>query len=229
MCGRYTLRATPAQLHRLFRLLTAPLPFQPRYNIAPSQSIPAVRVSQGQREIAILRWGLVPRWANDPAIGNRMINARAETVAEKPAYRDAFRHRRCLVPADGFYEWQAHGKQKQPHYIHRPDGSVFAIAGIWEPSIGEGEPDTVAILTTTPNAVTRQIHDRMPAIIQEKDFDAWLDPATPPAALQALLKPLSDDALTSHPVGRGVNAPANDGPACIEAAAPAEEPRGLFG
>lgn len=195
----------------------------PRYNIAPSQGILAVRAApdggDGAREAAVLRWGLVPSWAKDPDIGNRMINARAETVAEKPSFRAAFRRRRCLVPATGFYEWRAASGPKQPYTIGMADGGPFAMAGLWEHWT---EPDgaaveTCAILTTEANELLRPIHARMPVIVAPSDFDLWLDPALAmPELLAPLLRPFDAAAMAAHPVSRHVNNVRNDDPACLE-------------
>ncbi|MGD8725986.1 MAG: SOS response-associated peptidase, partial [Gemmatimonadales bacterium] len=163
-------------------------------------------------------WGLIPSWAKDPTIGNRMINARAETVATKPAFEGAFKHRRCLIPADGFYEWQKTGSRKQPYYIGRRDGSVFAFAGLWERWADEGHDpiETFTIITTTPNDLLAPIHDRMPVILPTDRYDEWLDPAnTETEALQSLLGPAPAADLTATPVSTYVNSPHNEGPECV--------------
>jgi putative SOS response-associated peptidase YedK len=218
MCGRFTLRAAASVIAEQFALFDA-LELEPRYNIAPSQPLAAVRLSpQGQRELAWLRWGLVPRWAKEPSIGNRLINARAETVAAKPAFRDAFRHRRCLVVADGFFEWQGSGRGKQPYFIHRRDDRPFAFAALWESwSPAEGSSlETCTLITGEPNAVTRPIHDRMPVILAPDDYARWLDPQQPVEELQSLLAPFAAEAMEAWPVSPLVNSPANDDPRCIE-------------
>ncbi|MCE9590553.1 MAG: SOS response-associated peptidase [Planctomycetes bacterium] len=232
MCGRYTLHSTARRIANAFKLAIDPTFFMPRYNIAPSQPILAVRQRDGRREAAMLRWGLVPSWADDPAIGNRMINAKAETVADKPAFREAFNARRCLIPADGFYEWaKIDARHKQPMLIRRRDGEPMALAGLWERWVSDGEDalETCVIITTEPNAVMRPIHDRMPAIIETADVDDWLDPATPRATLERLLMPLADDRLEAHPVSTRVNSPAFDDAACIEIESAGDNDRGLFG
>jgi putative SOS response-associated peptidase YedK len=198
-------------------------PFAARFNIAPSQPIAVVRLAPGrpepQRELAWLRWGLIPSWAKDPAIGNRMINARSETAAEKPAYRAAMRRRRCLVAADGFYEWQRTGKRKQPYFIHLRDDRPFAFAGLWESWEG---PDHAAIesctlLTTEPNELIRPIHNRMPVILGQDDYSRWLDPAAQDSRkLTPLLRPFPSDAMAAHPVSTLVNNPAHEDPQCVE-------------
>jgi len=200
-------------------------PWKARYNIAPSQPVAAVRLAAGRakamagRELVWLRWGLIPSWASDPAIGNRLINARAETAAAKPAFRAAMRQRRCLVVADGFYEWQRAGKRKVPHLIRMRDDRPFGFAGLWE--VWEG-PDHSAIesctlLTTEANDVVRPIHDRMPVIIAPSDYDRWLDPGvTRSEELISLLRPYPSDRMTACAVGALVNSPANDDPGCVE-------------
>lgn len=214
MCGRFTL-ATPAeQIAALFGLEEVP-ELAPRYNIAPGQPIAVVRLSgSGRRELIWARWGLVPAWARDPALGARMINARCETVAEKPAFRAALKQRRCLVPADGFYEWRRDGPRKQPLYFSLVDGSPFAFAGLWERWQGTGGPlETCTILTTAAGEAVSSVHDRQPVIVAPADYGPWLDPATSGSAalrmaLQAELAPL----LRSYPVSSLVNDPSNDVP-----------------
>ncbi len=221
MCGRFTLR-TPA--HTLAKAFGVPeLPnLRPRYNVAPTQDVPAVRRAGdgAARELAMRRWGLIPSWAREPGIGSRMINARAETVAEKPSFRSAFRRRRCLVPADGFYEWQkTPGGAKQPFHIHLEDDAPFAIAGLWErwqPPDGEAI-ESCTLITTGANELLRPIHDRMPVILAPADYDAWLDPEPAPAEeLKALLRPYPADEMTATAVGRQVNDARNDEPGCVE-------------
>jgi putative SOS response-associated peptidase YedK len=223
MCGRYSL-ATPADtLAGHFRLSHAP-PVSPRYNIAPSQPIAIVRMSapRHERECVQVRWGLIPSWAKDPGIGNKMINARAETVAEKPAFREAFARSRCLVPADGYYEWQREGRmgqRKQPFYICLRDGRPFAFAGLWERWAGPDGTiiESCAILTTEPNESLKDIHDRMPVILAQADYDQWLDPAIRQAQLlQPLLRPYPPEDMTACAVSLRVNDPGHDDTGCIE-------------
>jgi len=215
MCGRFVLTVSADEVASTFQV-PLPIPITPRYNIAPSQPVLAVREPvRGRREAAPLQWGLVPGWSKDPSIGARLINARAETAAEKPSFRGAMRYRRCLVPANGYYEWKpAPGGRKQPHLIRMKDGIPFGIAGLWEQWEGpDGYLETVALLTTEANDLTRPIHDRMPVIIPPSDHALWLDPdvrATP--AVLHLLRPYADDAMTAYPVGFAVNNPANDSP-----------------
>ncbi len=193
MCGRFTLTDPDQDLAVQFNLPDIP-DMQPRYNIAPTQPVAAVRVSPASmvREMALLHWGLIPFWAKDRKIGNRMINARSETVAEKPAFRAAFKRRRCLVAADGFYEWQKQDGGKQPYYIRRHDGRPFAIAGLWESWKSEDEAviESCTLLTTTPNELIRPLHNRMPVILHPKDYDLWLDLETEMTALQPLFLPI---------------------------------------
>jgi putative SOS response-associated peptidase YedK len=223
MCGRYTLSAPAEVIAELFELAEVPA-LERRYNIAPTQEAPVVRLARGgDRRLHLLRWGLVPFWADDPAIGNRMINCRAETAADKPAFRDHFRRHRCLVVADGFYEWRKETGGKQPYWIHRPDGLPFAFAGLWsrwtdrrkEP---EERLDTFTILTVDAAPNLRHLHDRMPAILDPGDWAAWLDPKLErPADLHALLARADGTTLTTRRVSRRVNKADEEGPDCIEA------------
>lgn len=224
MCGRYSLSVPTELLARTFQLASLPQ-LELRYNIAPSQLAPVIRVLPGEnvggRHLHLLQWGLIPSWADDPKIGNRMINARAETAPDKPAFRSAFRKRRCLIPADAFYEWQKldpSGKRKQPYLIKMKDGRPFAFAGLWERWRGEGEPiESFTILTTDPNDVTRPLHNRMPAIVDERDYDTWLDPNLEDAeALKQVLKPAAAEQMTAHPVSTRVNSPSNDDADCVK-------------
>ncbi len=221
MCGRFTLTATPEALAALFDLPDAPA-LPPRYNIAPTQPVAVVRTAphDGRRELALVRWGLIPSWAKDPSIGSRLINARAETVAEKPSFRSAFKRRRCLVPASGFYEWRAEGGRKQPYYIYAADGAPLAIAGLWEHWEGpEGDVvESCTLLTTEANDLVRPIHDRMPVFLPPAAFADWLDPdIDQPGPLLALLAPYPAAAMAAHAVSPLVNAVRNDGPACVAA------------
>lgn len=219
MCGRFTLFEPDRILSREFGVSGFP-PTSPRYNISPSQPVAAVRVGpEGTgRELALLRWGLVPSWAKDPGIGNRLINARAETVREKPSFRDAFKRHRCLVPASGFYEWQRQDRGKQPHYVRRRDGRPFAFAGLWDrwENPDGGAVETCAILTTTANAVLAPIHDRMPVILPPGEFSRWLDPSLrDPDSLAPLLVPFPPEELLAFPVSPRVNIPSVDDEGCI--------------
>ena len=220
MCGRYTL-ATPDD--SLAELLDLPDPPElgPRYNIAPTQPVAVLRAPPDRdvRRIEMLRWGLVPSWAKDPAIGNRMINARSETVDQKPSFKAAFRRRRCLVLADGFYEWQRLKRGKQPYYIHLIDGGPFAFAGLWEEW---ADPDgsvieTCTILTTSANELMADLHDRMPVILDRSAYELWLDATVHDARVLApLLQPFPSEKLAAHAVSTWVNSPRNDDQACIK-------------
>jgi putative SOS response-associated peptidase YedK len=220
MCGRFTLIAPGEAVAELFQLTDIPN-LAPRYNIAPTQPVAAVRVNEknGDRELTHFYWGLIPRWAKDPKIGSRMINARSETAAEKPSFRVAFKYRRCLVPADGFYEWQKLNGQKQPVRIQMEDGGPFAIAGLWErwASPDGSEIESCTLLTTEPNELLQDVHNRMPVIIAPRDFDLWLDPgAQHPGEVQHLLRSYPAGDMSYYPVSTHVNNPRNEDPLCIE-------------
>ena len=220
MCGRYTVRSIQP-VAELFGI-SLPPEFQPRFNVAPTQDVPVVRstTSGAARRGDLLRWGFVPSWAQDPSVGNRMINARAETAAEKPAFRDAMRRRRCLVAADGFYEWQKveGSKRKQPHLIRMNGDRPFAFAGLWDTwRRGDSPLESFTILTTSPNELVATIHDRMPVIIGPADYDRWLDPKVDAAGVADLLKPDPAASMHAQRVGTQVNNPATDDPSCAEA------------
>lgn len=217
MCGRFTIRTSPREVAQLFEVDELPL-FAPRYNVAPSQSVLAARLrSDGSRELVPLTWGFVPSWSKDPNSGNRPINIRSETALERPMFRAALRQRRCLIAADGFFEWLTQGKAKQPYYFQRADGRPFGFAGIWESWRGEGRVlETCALFTTSANETVAPIHDRMPVILAPADFATWLDPTNEdPQTLVSLLRPLPAAELTAQPVSPLVNSPRNDGPECI--------------
>lgn len=221
MCGRYNLVTDRKTLISFFRV-DRPLlgEFEPRYNIAPSQYVPAIRQGDAGRELVALKWGLVPFWAKDPKIGYHTINARAETVATKPAFREAFKRRRCLIPATGFYEWSATTTGKRPYHIAMRDHSMFAFAGLWECWRKDTDQliESCSIIVTTANDDIRPIHDRMPVILHTEDFGQWLDPHTlSTARLQTLLQPYPAGEMSSYPVGLAVNNPRNDRPECLQA------------
>lgn len=220
MCGRFTLSTSAEVVAEFFELAEVPR-LEPRYNIAPTQPVAAVvfDAQAGARALTHFQWGLIPSWSKDPTIGARMINARAETVAIKPSYRSAFKRRRCLIPASGFYEWQKTGAGKQPYVIGMADGSVFALAGLWEHwSSDDGtEIDSCAILTTEPNELLAPIHNRMPVILPRAVHAPWLDPANDKtSSLVSLLVPYPADAMRHVPVSTFVNSPGHDGPKCVE-------------
>jgi len=216
MCGRYTLTTTPRRLAEHFHLDGVPAEFAPRHNIAPTQSVPIVRQVEGLgRHLDWVHWGLVPSWAEDPHIGNRLINARAETVAHKPAFRSALRHRRCLIPCDGFYEWKPTHGAKQPYWIGLQDRAPFAFAGLWEhweSKDGEEVLESCTIITTDANDLVAQLHDRMPAILTPDEYDRWLEPAGAEGELVELLRPCFTEDMIAYPVSRNVNNPRNDSP-----------------
>ena len=219
VCGRFT-QATPNEtIAELFQLPSAP-DLAPRYNIAPTQDVAAVRASSGGgRELVPLRWGLLPSWAGERSVAARMINARAETLADKPAFRAAFRWRRCLVVADGFYEWQRLGGRTQPHFIGFADGRPFGLAGLWERWTGDGSGpvESCTIVTTAANGVVAPLHDRMPAILDPGEFALWLDPEVrDPEVLRPLLRPHAVAAMRAYPVSPLVNDPSHDLAACRE-------------
>lgn len=219
MCGRYVL-SSPAEVVREVFGLDEGISFAPRYNVAPGQRVPIVRERDGGgREWLEARWGLVPFWAKEPSIGTRLINARAETAAEKPSFRHAFRKQRCLVPADGYYEWKREGRSKQPYLFRRRDGSPFAMAGLWsrwQPPDGGPELATCAILTTSPNALAAAVHDRMPAILATDRFPLWLDSGvSDPTQLLPLLGPFPEAEMVAYPVSTRVNDPRNEGPELV--------------
>lgn len=215
MCGRFTLRA-PAQVIVEQFQLSLPVVWTARYNIAPTQPVLAVvQDTAGTRIARPMAWGLIPSWAKDPSIASSLINARCETVAEKPSFRSAFRRRRCLIIADGYYEWQKVAGQKQPYLIHRPSHRPFGIAGLWE-TWGESLYETCTLITTDANASLRPIHDRMPVVLEPEDYDRWLDPSQErPESLLSLLQPAAPDRLIAEPVSRHVNNARHDDPECV--------------
>jgi len=221
MCGRFSLIQTGHRLATACQLKTVPV-LGPRYNIAPTQPVVTIIATTTEPEPhnQLLRWGLIPRWAKDAAIGNRLINARAETVTEKPSFRAAFKQRRCLVLADGFYEWQRQdSKTKQPYYILLQDHRPFAFAGLWEywhdPNSG-AKLQTCTIMTTAANELIQPLHNRMPAILATEHYASWLDPNYyQPQVLQAMLYPYDASAMKSYPVSTLVNNPQTDSPECI--------------
>lgn len=218
MCGRFALFANANELERHFQV-SLPFHVAPRYNIAPSQPVLALAHTPGTSDPvwAHFQWGLVPSWAKDPSIGARMINARAESLAEKPAFRSAFRYRRCIVPISGFYEWAKTERTRQPYFLRAVGGEPMGVAGLWERwhSPDGSELTTCTLITTDANDTVRPIHHRMPAILDPKDYALWLDPETPTKTLHALLRPASEALLTAYPVSTLVNSPTHDDPSLI--------------
>jgi putative SOS response-associated peptidase YedK len=214
MCGRYAITSAPEAIRRLLGYLEMPN-FPPRYNIAPTQPIPIARVIEGQRQFALVRWGFIPSWVKDPKTFTLLINARGETVNDKPAFRNAMKRRRCLVPADGFYEWKRDGATKRPYYIRRKDGAPFAFAGLYETWIGPNgeELDTAAIVTTAANRVLTPIHDRMPVILTPDAYEMWLDTRNVDAeTAAALIAPAQNELFEAYEISPLVNRVANDVP-----------------
>ena len=221
MCGRYAQRTDPKRLAKEFKVAEV-LNVEPRYNIAPTQEVLAVRESPDGREMTLYKWGLVPSWAKDASVGAKLINARGETVTEKPSFREAFRRRRCVIPADGFYEWQRKNGRKQPFFFRMMDERPFGFAGLWERWEGEGGEviNSCAILTTEANEVLRPVHDRMPVILHPDDYELWLGAEARELGLvKEMLRPYPAEEMVGYPVGRGVNSPRNQGAGLLERAA----------
>ncbi len=218
MCGRYTLTTEEEELLTFLSEPAGSVQHQPRFNIAPTQAAPVVVQGGGERKIGSLRWGLVPHWADGPSLGNRLINARSETVHTKRAFRDCFLRRRCLVPADGFYEWRREGNRKSPHWIHLRSRSPFTFAGLWDRWLPpQGDPlYTFAILTTDASLSIRHVHDRMPVILTPDVWDEWLEPESRPEELVPLLRPLADGLLEEWEVSTRVNRPEHDDETLID-------------
>jgi putative SOS response-associated peptidase YedK len=223
MCGRFALISNSEQLAENYGLIETEIaalpPSVPRYNIAPTQPVAAIRLNANskKRELTFFQWGLVPSWAKDIKMGSRLINARSETVAEKPSFRTAFKRRRCVIPADGFFEWQQLQNRKQPLYIHAVDGKPFSFAGLWEVwrTVDGDELQTCTILTTTPNELMTPIHNRMPVIIEPEDIDMWLEPGDAPDQAMHLFRPYPAEKMAAYPVSTFVNNPRNDAQQCI--------------
>jgi putative SOS response-associated peptidase YedK len=219
MCGRFTLTVDPAELQEKFGQYTFPKKFAPRFNIAPTQPVLAIPNDE-KFKADFFVWGLIPMWAKDPAIGNRLINARGETVAEKPSFRGSLKYKRCLILADGFYEWKTakDRKTKTPYFIHMKDRQPFAFAGLWD---SWNSPDgssikSCTIITTEPNELMSMIHDRMPVILHPRDYEKWLDPSPQtPDRLLPLIKPYPADGMDAYIVSTLVNKPANDSPELV--------------
>src|SRR5580700_2897205 len=233
MCGRYRLSRRKQLIEEYFSTVSGEDDWNPRYNIAATQPVPVIRQNpkEPRRELSLVRWGLIPSWGKDMSGAAMMINARSETAAAKPAFRDPLTNRRCLIPADGFYEWQRRGKAKQPYCFEVNDGELFAFAGLWD---RWKDPNgqwlkSCSILTTTPNAVTSSVHDRMPVILDPEDYDLWLDPQMFSVDVACdLLKPYDARLMRSYPVSTRVNHVANDDEACSTPTELREEQSSLF-
>lgn len=219
MCGRYTLATGLDELIEVFDVPDAAFPHEPRYNIAPTQQAPVVARDRRGRRMGLMRWGLIPFWAEDPAIGNRQINARSESAARKPAFREAFRRRRCLVPADGFYEWARSEGPKRPYWIHPGHGGLMAFAGLWDRwRNAQGTPiHSFTILTRPANDRVRSIHDRMPVIVPPSTWERWLDRDLDTSGAVRLLDGMEAPDLVAREVSTWVNKPEHDDPSCVEA------------
>jgi putative SOS response-associated peptidase YedK len=218
MCGRYLITTVPEAMRRLFRYLEQP-DFPPRYNIAPTQPVPIVRLFEGERQFALVRWGLIPAWVKDPRSFSLLINARGESVNDKPAFRNAMKRRRCLFPADGFYEWKDEGAHRRPYVLRPANGEPMAFAGLWETWMGPNgeEMETAAIVTTQASRDIAAIHARMPVIVSPDAFDFWLDCTNVEAVTAAaLIAPAPAGLLQAYEISRAVNRTANDGPQLIE-------------
>jgi putative SOS response-associated peptidase YedK len=236
MCGRYAITSAPEAIRRLFGYDEQPN-FPPRYNVAPTQPVPIVRMFEGKRQFALVRWGLIPAWVKDPRGFSLLINARGESLGDKPAFRAALRYRRCLFPADGFYDWRRESERARPYYVRLKAGGPMALAGLWENWMGPNgeEMETAAIVTTRANRMLATVHPRMPVIVPPEAFDLWLDTGTVDATMAAaLIAPAPEDMLEMHEVSPAVNSAANDTPDLIEpvaaetttaAAAPKRKPK----
>jgi putative SOS response-associated peptidase YedK len=220
MCGRFAQRSDPKRLAKEFGVAEAPRA-EARYNVAPTQNILGVRAISDEREMTFFKWGLIPSWAKDTSMGARLINARSETVEEKPSFRQAFKQRRCIIPADGFYEWQRTEGKKQPFFFRMRDERPFGFAGLWERWEGEtGQAiNSCTILTTEANDVLRPVHDRMPVILHPDDYELWLDvDARKQDLVKELLRPYAAEEMLGYPVGASINSPRNQGAELIERA-----------
>jgi putative SOS response-associated peptidase YedK len=216
MCGRYAITSAPEAIRRLFGYDEQPN-FPPRYNVAPTQPVPIVRMMEGKRRFALVRWGFIPSWVKDPRTFSLLINARGESLGDKPAFRAAMRYRRCLFPADGFYDWRRAGERVTPYYVRLKAGGPMALAGLWENWMGPHgeEMETAVIVTTRANRLLAPIHPRMPVIVPPEAFDLWLDARVEATTAAALIAPAPEDMLEMHEVSPAVNSAANDTPDLI--------------
>ena len=233
MCGRYRLSRRKQLVEEYFDSVSDEPDWSPRFNVAPTQPVPVIRQNAKEpvRETSLMRWGLIPSWAKDPSVAAQMINARSETAATKPAFRDPLKFHRCLIPADGFYEWQKTAQTKQPYCFEVNDGELFAFAGLWDrwKDANGNWIRTCSILTTTPNAVTSLVHDRMPVILDPHSYDLWLDPGmTDVAATSDLLRPFDARLMRCYPVSTRINHVANDDVECSRPVEVAEAQNRLF-
>jgi putative SOS response-associated peptidase YedK len=216
MCGRYTLAKPLKAIKAHFHPMIVNVEHQERYNIAPTQEVPVVISIERGRELEAMRFGLIPSWAKDKKIGSKLINARAESVHVKPSFRNSFKRQRCLVPADGFYEWRKTNKDKIPQYVYLKSQELFAFAGIWAEWLGEKEPiRSFSIITTDSNSLLKEIHDRMPVILDKENYDLWLEPSTPLDKLFSLLSPFPSELMEFYRVSEMVNSYKVDQPECV--------------
>ncbi len=216
MCGRYTLAKPYKSIVTHFKAKTSQVSFKERFNIAPSQHVPTVINDGYKRKISFLRWGLIPSWAKDESIGMKTINARAETISEKPSFRDSFRSKRCLVPADGFIEWARNTKEKIPKYINLKSRELFGMAGIWAEWNSDGQSiQTFSIVTTEANDLIGKVHHRMPVILNPENYSNWLDPTASSSQLKSLLVPFPSEKMNVRSISKAVNSAKNDSPDCL--------------
>jgi putative SOS response-associated peptidase YedK len=225
MCGRYLIISSPEAIRRFFQYPEQPN-FPARYNVAPTQPIPIVRIAEGRRQFVLVRWGLIPAWVKDPREFSLLINARGESVNDKPAFCNAMKRRRCLIPADGFYEWKDEGGRKRPYVVRPRSGGPIAFAGLWESWMGPNgeEMETAAIITTEASRDVAHIHHRMPVVVPPDAFDLWLDPHVDAETAAALIVPAPAGLLEAYEVSTAVNRAANDSPAVLDPAPAQPEP-----
>jgi putative SOS response-associated peptidase YedK len=227
MCGRYVIISSPEAIRALFGYPEQPN-FPPRYNVAPTQPVPIVRLNDGKREFALVRWGLIPAWVKDPKTFSLVINARGDSVIDKPSFRNAMKRRRCLFPADGFYEWKEEGPRRRPYAVLPKDRKPFAFAGLWESWMGPNgeEMETAAIITTDANRSLHHIHHRMPVVIPPEAYDFWLSPNVDAVTASALIVPAPEDFFEAYEISTAVNRVVNDDPRLLDPAPPESEAKG---